>query len=411
MRQKLDHKAENVDNKHIFASQKKLQQLGLDGWLLWDFRRQNTLATTFLKLDPNTLLSRRFFYFIPKEGEPVKIVHAIEAHVLENLPGICRTYRTWQEYQGELAKVLKEGHIKTIAMEYSPMNAIPYLSKVDGGTLDLVRSFDVQVVSSSSLLQEGTSVLDSYQIATHLFAADVVDKTVHLAFEKIAKNLGKITEWDVQQFILHEFAKNGCITSDPPICAVNAHSANSHYCPSREKPTLIKTGDFILIDLWCKQDKERAIYADITRVGVASEAPTAKQQEIFLLVKKARDEAFLKVKTAFENGSPLMGWEVDEVARDIIRRGGCGDFFIHRLGHNIGQNDHGDGAHLDNFETQDQRFLIPGTCFSIEPGIYLPDSFGVRLEIDVLVHPDGKVQATGGMQEKISCLLSPHQAK
>lgn len=377
----------------------------LDGWLLWDFRRQNTLAAAFLGLGKDKLLSRRFFYWIPVQGEPIKIVHAIEQDVLASLPGEVRTYRTWQEYEEALEKLLQGK--KRIAMEYSPKNRNPYVSKVDGGTLELVQSFGVKVESSANLLQQKTSVLDEEQMKSHRFAAKVLDETCDLAFREIANNLGNITEWQVQQFILQEFAKRGCETSDPPICAVNQNSANPHFSPDPQCKRAIQKGDFILIDLWCKQ----TIYADICKVGVADSSPTARQQEIFDIVKEAQDEALSLVQERFSKNEPVMGWEVDQKARDIIRRYGYGEYFIHRLGHNIGENDHGDGAHLDNFETKDGRQLLPGTCFSIEPGIYLPNDFGIRLEIDVLVEPDGKIVVTGGKQDKITCLLTQYQRK
>lgn len=393
-----------------FAETKKLlAKEALDGWLIWDFRRQNTLGLCFLNLPKETLFTRRFFYWIPKEGTPVKIVNAIEIETLKSLPGTVRPYRTWQELQAELAAVLKGK--KNIAMEYSPNNSVPYVSKVDGGTLELVRSFGVTVKSSENLLAHETSRLSPSQIASHLEAARFLDQTATAALEHIRENLGTITEYDMQAWILNHFEEASFETEDPPIVAVNAHAANPHYSPSKEHPVVIKQGDFILLDMWCKKRGQGTIYADITRVLVAKEAPSEKEQLVFSIVHKAAEEAFRFVKERFERDEPVMGWEVDQKARDVIGRAGFGDFFIHRLGHNIGEKDHGDGAHLDNFETQDRRYLLKGTCFSIEPGIYLTGSFGVRLEFDVLVHLDGKVELTGGFQEKIPCLLSSDRGK
>jgi Xaa-Pro aminopeptidase len=382
--------------------QKRLQDLNLDGWLLYDFRKTNDLACRFLEIPKEKFLSRRFFYWIPKEGTPVKIVHQIEDDALNHLPGIVQRYRTWNELENHLDQVLRNQ--KRICMEYSPRNAIPYISKVDAGTMDVVRGFGVEVASSGDLLQEYTNVWTDEQLRSHTAAADVLDKAVASAWELIWDSLRfdrQITEYEVQQYILEEIANNGCLAQDPPICAVNAHSANPHYVPQAMTAARIKKGDFILIDLWCKQDLPNAVYADITRVGVAASKPSEKQQEIFEIVKRARDEATQFVKDRFAAGKPPMGFEVDDVARNVIVAAGYGEFFVHRTGHNINEEDHGPGTHIDNFETQDRRRILPGTCFSIEPGIYLPDAFGVRLEYDVFVDREGKVAVYGGIQDEI----------
>jgi Xaa-Pro aminopeptidase len=386
--------------------QRSLQTAQLDGWLFYDFRGSNDLACKMLELSSDVFLTRRFFYWIPKEGNPVKILHGIEDHVLNHLPGEVLTYHTWQELESHIATVLKNS--RKIAMEYSPRNAIPYVSKIDAGTMDVVRGCGVNVVSSADLLQQYTSVWSIAQLQTHLEAADVLCKTVDAAWKFIGKCLNegkKITEYDVQQFILAEFEKYGCITAGSPICAVNAHSANPHYYPDKDNAVVIQMGDFILIDLWCKKEVLHAVYADITRVGVAAEKPTERQQAIFDIVKRARDAATEFVKKRFSNKQEVMGWEVDRCCRNVIVESGFGDYFIHRTGHNIDTEDHGGGANIDSLETQDTRHLLPGTCFSIEPGIYLPGEFGVRLEYDVFVHHDGQVQVTGGIQEAITCLF------
>lgn len=382
--------------------QKRLQDLNLDGWLLYDFRKTNDLACRFLEIPKEKFLSRRFFYWIPKEGTPVKIVHQIEDDALNHLPGTVQRYRTWNELENHLDQVLRTQ--KRICMEYSPRNAIPYISKVDAGTMDVIRGFGVEVASSGDLLQEYTNVWTDEQLRSHAAAADVLDKAVASAWELIWDSLRfdrQITEHEVQQYILEEIANNGCVAQDPPICAVNAHSANPHYVPQATTAARIKKGDFILIDLWCKQDLPHAVYADITRVGVAAQKPSEKQQEIFEIVKKARDEATQFVRDRFAAGKPPMGFEVDDVARNVIVAAGYGEFFVHRTGHNINEEDHGPGTHIDNFETQDRRRILPGTCFSIEPGIYLPDAFGVRLEYDVFVDLSGKVEVYGGIQNEI----------
>lgn len=378
----------------------------LDGWLLYDFRRSNSLACKFLEISTETLLTRRFFYWIPQKGNPVKIVHIIESGVLDHLPGQVMRYRTWQEMEEFLASSLSQKG--RVAMEYSPRNAIPTISKVDAGTVEMVRGLGVEVVSSAALLQKYTSVLTEEQLKTHLYAAELLDQIAENTWQMIGHAIQSghtINEYDVQQYMLKLFAANNCITEDPPICAVNANSANPHYSPQKNGSKTICKGDFILIDLWCKQDISHAIYGDITRVGVAAAQPTARQLEIFSIVKEARDAATQLVKDRFAKNTPIMGCEADQCCRDIIEKAGYGERFIHRTGHNIGEQDHGSGANLDNLETRDTRFLLAGTCFSIEPGIYLPGEFGVRLEYDLYVHANGNVQITGGVQDEIRCLL------
>lgn len=382
-----------------------LSQQGLDGWLLYDFRRSNDLACRFLGISQDKILTRRFFYWIPAKGMPVKIVNVIEIHNLDHLPGQVLSYKTWQEFEIALAATLKGSH--RIAMEYSPRNALPYVSKVDAGTMELVRGHGVDVVSSADLLQSFSSVWTPKQLETHLKAAEVLSSTVEKTWRHIAASLQSnkpLTEYEVQQFMREEMARQGCVSSDSPICAVNAHSANPHYSAEAKHSSVIQAGDFILIDLWCKQDLPDAVYADITRVGVAASQPTRKQSEIFAIVKKARDAATDLVRSRFAEGKVLKGYEVDQCCRKIIADAGYGDYFVHRTGHNIDVEDHGNGAHLDSLETMDQRQLLPGTCFSIEPGIYLPGEFGVRLEYDIYVYQDGKIEITGGVQEHITCL-------
>jgi Xaa-Pro dipeptidase len=387
--------------------QQALADMQCDGWLLYDFRRMNDLGCQFLEIPSDQLLTRRFFYWIPSQGEPIKLVHQVESHVLEHLPGKTQLYRTWQELEEHLLHLLRGCH--QIAMEYSPRNAIPYVSKVDAGTLEIIKGFGVEVVSSADLLQKYTSVWSHFQFQKHLEAAEVLCVTASNTWDYLAHTLqsqAKITEYDVQQFMIAEMTRQECISSDPPICAVNAHSANPHYAPHSQCSTEIKRGDFVLIDLWCKKNIPTAVYADITRVAVAAPNPTPRQQEIFALVKKAQETGTGFLQSRLSQGRPPMGWEVDQVCRQVISDAGYGEYFVHRTGHNIGETDHGSGANLDNFETQDRRLLLPGTCFSVEPGIYLPGEFGVRLEYDVFIHPDGRTfQITGGIQDKIVCLM------
>ena len=382
--------------QHILAEQ------GIDGWLLADDHGHNTLAYTFLQIPLGKMTTRRFFYWIPQRGTPIKIIPKIEPYTLDHLPGEKRLYRSWQEMEKSLQDLLKGK--QTVAMEYSPRHALPNVSKVDAGLVDLIRGFGVDVVSSANLLQKYTSVLTQEQILTHLKAAQILCDIVQATWDHIGTALDAgdpITEYTVQQFMLDQMAQRGCVTADPPICAANAHSADPHYAPTQSGASLLHKGDYILLDLWCKLDQPYAIYADITRVGVIKGTPTHKQQEIFSIVKSARDSATEFVKKRFTEKQPVMGWEVDQVCRDVIEKAGYAEFFIHRTGHNIGSEVHGSGANIDNFETHDTRPILPGTCFSIEPGIYLPGEFGVRLEYDICIHPDGRPEVTGGIQTRL----------
>lgn len=393
-------------DQKISHVQELLSQADLDGWLLYDFRHSNDLACQFLELGADAFMTRRFFYWIPRQGAPVKIVHGIEDKVLVHVPGEKIRYRTWQELEKAIQDTLKGA--RKVAMEYSPRNALPYVSKVDAGTVELVRSFGVDVVSSADLLQPFTSVWNEKKLKSHLVAAAVLSQVADQVWELLSHSLkgGKfLTDYQVQQFMLERFAAHQCIAQDAPICAVNAHTADPHYIPVQERAVLIKPGDFVLIDLWCKKNEHEAAYADITRVAVAGQYPTNHQQTVFDIVRRAQKAATELVRTRFAEKKPLRGWEVDQAARDVIDEAGYRDYFIHRTGHNIDVQDHGPGAHMDNYETHDDRLVVPGTCFSIEPGIYLPGEFGVRLEHDVFVHKDGRVQVTGGEQDQIVCLI------
>lgn len=391
-----------MDSAKIKEIQRDLKGNGIDGWLLFDYRHSNDLACTVLEIPPERMLTRRLFYWIPQEGDPVKIVHRIEDKVLDHLPGVKKPFYTWED----LDRILKESlkGVKKAAMEYSPQNAIPDISKVDAGTVDKIRGLGIEVVSSGDLLQKLTSVWDEGKLKSHLEAADVLDKVISVTWKEIGKRLAQgqsFTEYDVHEFMRGQLDLNGCMAAEGPICAVNAHSADPHYMPEKGKSESIRKGDFILLDIWCKKKAPKAVYADITRVGVAAAKPGEKQEKIFQLVKRARDKATDFVKERFKEGRPVRGYEIDRVCRQVIMDGGYGEYFVHRTGHNIDERDHGPGAHIDSLETFDERVILPCTCFSIEPGIYLPGEFGVRLEYDVYIHKDGNVQVTGGIQEKL----------
>jgi len=385
----------------ISQVQAHLAKERLEGWLLYDFHGNNSLARAFLEIPSTLLTSRRLAYFIPVKGEPQKLVHAIEPFVLDHLPGKKHLYLRWQEWEEGIKKILQGA--KAVALEYAPFGRIPYLSKVDAGTVDLVRHQGVEVFSSARLLQHYTSLCDEYQLESHKTAARVLEEIAQGAWEWIRKKIQRkesLTEYDVALWMFGQMESHGCETEGFPLCSVNAHSADPHYVPSKEGASRIQEGDFILIDLWCKQKKPRAVFADITRVGVAASQPTSKQKEIFQIVRAAQRAA-----THYVSGREgVKGCEVDQVARKVIEEAGYGSFFIHRTGHNIYTENHGMGTHLDSLETCDERLLIPQTIYSVEPGIYLPGEFGVRLEYDIVLDAAGKLMITGGVQEEIETL-------
>jgi Xaa-Pro dipeptidase len=383
--------------------QKALAEESLDGWLLYDFRGSNIIARHIVKLG-DKLATRRWFYFIPTHGNPTKIVHAIEAETLDHLPGEKFIFRSWQDLHRILSETLKDK--QTIAMEYSAENDIPYISMVDSGTIELVRKTGVRVISSGDLVQLFEARWDEEQRKSHFEAVKRVDDTKNEGFRFISENMREakaITEHDVQQFMWELFEKKNLTADHPAIVAVNSNASNPHYTPERNHSALIREGDLVLIDIWGKLKEPGAIYGDITWMGYVGKEVPAKQQEIFDIVKGAQQSAFRLISENYEKGKATYGWEADQAARDYISERGYGDYYLHRTGHNIGQEVHGNGAHLDNLETRDLRKLIPQTGFSIEPGIYLPQ-FGVRSEIDVFIGDEGPV-ITSSEQNEILKLL------
>jgi len=360
------------------------EQPGLDGWLFYDFRHLDPIAYRVLGLDPALHVTRRWYYWVPARGTPVKVQHRIEPHVLERLPGDVQLYVSWREQHAALKSLLQSA--KRVAMQYSPMNAIPYLSRVDAGTIELIRGCGVEVVTSADLVQRFEAVWDEKQLASHQVAAEGLRAIVDEAFGFVGASLAvgrALTEYGLQQYILSRMQVHGLVTSSPPIAAVNAHSADPHYGPLPEGSAPIRPGDLVLIDLWAKQPRAGSVYADITWTGFVGQTVPARYQEIFQIVRRARDAAVSFVQGRVRDGVFPFGWEVDDVCRQVIQDAGYGNYFVHRTGHSIGEEVHGNGANIDNLETQDARRLLPGTCFSIEPGIYLRDEFGIRSELDV----------------------------
>lgn len=392
--------------KKIAEVQRYLAALGLDGWLLYDFHRSNPLAHRFLELPPNSLVTRRFFYWIPRQGTPVKLLHAIEPHQLDRWPGEKKIYASWQSMEHLLQEMLA-GQRK-IAMEYSPNNAIPYVSKVDAGTVERIRSFGVEVVSSAEFLLYFTSVLGEEQMNSQRRAASALAEIVEGAWCHLQERIRtgkKETERGLQEWICTRFEEEGLVTDELPIVAVNAHSADPHFETPATGSSEIRLGDWLLIDLWAKEKGEGSVFGDLTKVAVVAASPTPKQAQIFQLVRRAQKGAIQFVRERFAKGERVEGWEVDEAARSVIVAGGFGAQFLHRTGHNIEMELHGSGTHMDNLEMHDTRPLVPKTCFSVEPGIYLPGEFGVRLESDVLILDPHTIEVTGGEQEEVRCLL------
>jgi len=380
----------------IACIQAAIRDEGLDGWLLYDFRGLNVLARRILEMPAEQMLSRRWFYFIPAHGEPRKLAHRIEQASLDHVPGSKRIYLRWQELEAGVQTLVQGA--KRVAMEYVPRNANPYVSRVDAGTIELVRSFGVEIVPSGDLIQRFEACWDDEQWAMHLEAAKHTRSAYDVAFGHIAALVRKqvtVRETDVQKVILEHFEKHGVMADHAPIVAVGPHSGDPHYEPKAGSDAVIREGDFVLIDLWAKCKKPRAVYSDLTRVAFVGTEVPARYKEIFAIVAAGRDAAIGKVRSAFAAGHLLKGWEVDQACRAVIDKAGYGDYFCHRTGHSIGQEVHGNGANMDGLETREERRVMPRTCFSVEPGIYLPE-FGIRSEVNVFVDSQGGVHVTGG---------------
>jgi Xaa-Pro aminopeptidase len=387
------------------AVQAALRGFGLDGWLIYDFRGSNVPGRRVLDLEGKPAGTRRFLYAIPARGAPRKLVHRIEPGALDQLPGERRIYTRWQEWEDGVAAAV--AGLGRVAMEYAPRGSNPYVARVDAGTVELVRAAGSEIVSSGDLIQLFEATWDDDQWRMHREAEVHTRSGYARAWGLIAERTaagGSVGEAEVQAAILDHFNEHGLTTYSPPIVAVGPHSGDPHYEPRREHDTPIRRGDFVLVDLWAKLDRPRAVYSDLTRVGyVGTEVPAA-YEEVFQIVARARDAAIARVRAAYAANQPLHGWEVDAAARGVIDAAGHGSRFIHRTGHSIGQETHGNGANMDDLETHDERLVLRRTCFSIEPGIYL-DAFGVRSEVNVFIDAAGQVHVTGGLQRRVVPIL------
>ena len=389
---------------NLDAIQSALREAGHDGWLFYDHHHRDPIGEHILGLDPRAHITRRWYYYIPAEGDPRKLVHRIEQGRLDALPGSKGLYSSWQELASGLELMLKG--VRRLAMQYSPNNAIMYVSMVDAGTIEFLRSIGKQIVSSADLVSQFEAVLSEEQIASHKVAQSAIDIILEEAWRKIGRTLrpaggspGELTEFAMVQFLSEAMKCEGLVWENGPNVSVNANCSDSHYEPTAEKTAPIRQGDFLLIDIWGRVDKPDSVFYDITWTGVVGREPSDREQLVFETVRNARDAAIDVVESAFAANRPIRGFEADDAARSVIRNSGFGQYFTHRTGHNIAQEIHDPGAHLDNLETHDERLLLPNTCFSVEPGIYLPD-FGVRSEVDMMTAP-GKAWVTGKIQREL----------
>ena len=375
-----------------------------DGWLFYDHHHRDPIGERILGLDPKAHITRRWYYFVPASGEPRKLVHRVEQGRLDALPGTKGLYSSWQELAAGLKAML--GDAKKIAMQYSPNNAIMYVSMVDAGTVEFLRSIGKQIVSSADLVSEFEAVLTEEQMASHATAQQALDAILAEAWKEIGRRLrpgnsgkGTITEFDMVAWLRNAMQRAGLVWEMGPNVSVNANSSDSHYEPLADHCKQIQDGDFLLIDIWARPDAPGTVFYDITWTGVVGREPSEREQRVFETVRNARDAAISRIKSAFEHNRPICGFEADDAAREVINAAGFGQFFTHRTGHNIAEDLHGPGAHLDNLETHDVRLILPNTCFSVEPGIYLPE-FGVRSEVNMLTAP-GKAWVTGKIQREL----------
>jgi Xaa-Pro dipeptidase len=382
----------------IPAVQRALTEDGLDGWLLYDFHGSNPIARRLTGLDTAAkMTTRRWFYVIPATGEPKKLVHAIEPYNLDHLPGGKTIYSQREKLSEGLRSVL-EG-LRRVAMEYSPGNAIPYVSRVDAGTVESVRQLGIDVASSGDLIQRFEAIWSDEALKTHRAASERLYRVKDRAFEMVrdARRNGRhLTEIDVQRAMSGWFVDEGLLSDSPPVVAAQENAANPHYMPTAEKHRGIGENEVVLLDLWGKLSTSGAVFADITWVGFTGTAVPDRMAKAFAAARDGRDAAIELVKNAATNGRALRGFEVDRACRAVIEKAGLGDYFIHRTGHSLGTEVHGNGVHMDDFETHDERRLIPGTGFTIEPGVYTKE-FGVRTEINMFVG-EREATVTGPLQ-------------
>jgi Xaa-Pro dipeptidase len=385
----------------LAAIQRALREQKLDAWLFYDHHHRDPIAGRILGLDPHAHITRRWFYLIPADGEPRKLVHRIESGRLDSLPGTKQKYSSWAELEEGLEQMLAP--YKTVAMQYSPRNTIMYISLVDAGMVELIRGMGKEVVTSANLVSHFEAVLTEAQIASHYEAQRKIDVILAEGFREMGRRVrarsAEANEFAMVEWLSEAMSREKIVWENGPNVSVNENSSDSHYEPTRESSKAIKEGDFVLIDIWGRMDREDSVYYDITWTGVVAREPSEREELVFATVAAGRDAAIKVVEDAFKAGRPIAGWEADDAARKVINEAGFAEYFTHRTGHNIAHDIHGNGANLDNLETHDDRLILPNTCFSVEPGIYLPE-FGVRSEIDMMTSARG-AKVTGRMQEEL----------
>jgi len=389
----------------IGAVQKALKADGLDAWLLYDFHGSNPVSYRLAGMgEAGHLATRRWFYLIPQSGEPHALVHAIERYNLDHLPGSKTVYAGREQLHAGLTKLLTG--VKRVAMEYSPNCAIPYVSRVDAGTIELIRSLGVDVVSSGDLIQQFEARWNDAAIATHKTASDKLYRIKDQAFEEVARRLRDgvaTTEYDIQQKMVGWFNDEGLIADSAPCVSAQENAGNPHYLATASAHRVIRKNELLLLDLWGKLEKPGSVYADITWIGFTGPNVPDRMAKAFAAICGARDAAVTTVQDAARAGRGVRGFEADKAARQVLIDAGYQDAILHRTGHSLGENVHGNGAHLDDYETHDERRLLPGSGFTIEPGLYFKD-FGVRTEINMVWLANGP-EVTGPRQKAILCLL------
>lgn len=382
----------------VSAVQSALRADRLDGWLLYDFRGTNPVARKLAGLeDGGHMTTRRWFYLVPAHGTPKALVHKIESQTLAHLPGSTTAYAGREELEAGLGQLL--AGLGRVAMEYSPNAAIPYVSRVDAGTVELVRGRGVDVVSSGDLVQQFEALWPADGLATHRAASERLYRIKDRAFEQIARQLRDgvpTNEFQIQSLMMEWFGEEGLLTDSPPIVAAQEDAGNPHYQPSATASRPINRDEVVLLDLWGRMPGAHTVYGDITWMGFTGTTPPAPVARAFDAVRDARDAAIALIEDSARAGREVRGWEADHAARSVLQARGYGDAILHRTGHSLGEDLHGNGAHLDDYETRDERKLLPGTGFTVEPGVYF-DTFGIRSEINMAWVPDGP-KVTGPRQ-------------
>jgi Xaa-Pro aminopeptidase len=389
----------------IAAVQAALKEDGIDAWLLYDFRGLNPIASdvTAVGRQGGHLATRRWYYLIPAAGEPRALVHAIEPHALAHLPGHSERYAGHEQLEAGLRRLVSG--FQRIAMEYSPRCAIPYIARVDAGTVERIRGYGVDVVSSGDLVQRFSAVWGASEIASHVEASEKLYRVKDRAFEAIAartRDRVPTTEYDIQQLMVKWFTEERLLTDSEPMVSAMENAGNPHYLPTASKSRVISADELVLLDLWGKVDRQGSVFADITWVGYTGTRVPDRYARAFGAVARARDAALAFVQQAVQGGRAVRGWEVDRAASSVLKEAGYAAEILHRTGHSLGETVHGDGVNMDDYETHDDRRLLPGTGFTIEPGVYFSD-FGVRSEINMIVS-ERDARVTGPVQPEILAL-------